>query len=203
MPTIRWSVDDQELELTDRGALGVKLAVPGQPPLAIPPMTLGAWPVPFPERALVLRTVRNLNAVRFQLLSDGHLVPRSRAPRRRMRAMDDARCAAHPELAAYAVCLRCGTHACKPCTPDGVLCAPCMARATDDEIAQARRLRRLGLTTALALGASVLFTGLLVHGPRLVETGIGALVLSLVVAGRGLLAERRERARHLPTAMDP
>src|SRR5689334_8639325 len=75
MPTRYWLVDDTSIELIDRGQLGVTLVVGGARQ-AIPPMTLGAWPIAIAGRAVTLQARRNLDVVRYQLVSDDHLVPR-------------------------------------------------------------------------------------------------------------------------------
>src|SRR5258706_2909476 len=104
MPQIVWRIEDDNLTLTDRERFGVTLQVPGQEPLAIPPLMLGAWPFTFGERRLELRSVRNLDRLRYQLWCEGHLLPRGALDRRRPQAEN---CATHPSERALCLCTPC------------------------------------------------------------------------------------------------
>ena len=192
MPKILWSIDGQDLVLTDRGTVGISITWPGQPAIPIPSRTLGEWPLAFPQRDVVLRTVRNLDVVRFQLWSDGYHLPRTKTPLRPNSAPPESRCATHPESAATCQCLRCGTFACRSCAPDGARCRDCLTRLIEDEFRQAQRLRWIGLAASIALGLVLAAVGRWAGWPRVFTLGVATCALTGFLWVRGLLAERRE-----------
>jgi hypothetical protein len=192
MPTIRWRIDDSEVVVVDRAGLGITLKAPDQADLRVPPRTLGEWPVRLAGRSVVLRVVRNLDAVRFQLWSDGCLVPRGKLSRPRQPPPRGAMCGEHPAAAAVCACARCGRALCAPCAPEGIHCRTCLAALAAEEVAHVRRLRRLGFFGGLAVSLAVLAMGVVLSSPRVVRAGLKACLLTGVLAVVGLIAERRD-----------
>ena len=92
-----------------------------------------------------------------------------------------ARCGQHPDVAAVALCARCGTYVCGACTEvmgETAYCAPCAERR--------RRAMRSSLTVQLALGANLLgLLFLVAHLARLTWpaherwVGTGGMLLEL------------------------
>src|SRR5688500_10819583 len=149
MPTRYWAVDDCVISLVDhRTTITVKV---GDRDVPVPAMTLGSWSLPVPDRTVVLEARRNFDAIRYQLFSDGYVVPRSHYPLPRRTPAKGAMCQAH-ETPASTECRRCARYYCRACTPDGVHCAACLRALLAEERAAIVRLRRLGLAASLALG---------------------------------------------------
>jgi hypothetical protein len=202
VPTYHWRVDDAGIELIDRGTLGVTLRVGGQD-RPIPPMTLGAWPLGLPGRQVTLVARRNLDVLRYQLETDGHLVPRHRAPVARPASGPPSQPTCPRDGAAtVASCARCAAACCRACVPDGVHCASCLAALAEGERAAIARLRRIGVAVSLGLAAAILGLAAALRSPTL--GGLGALTLALVVylVVAGWLRERAERQAGRPPAID-
>lgn len=199
MPRILWRIEDETITLTDRARLGVTLQVPERAPLAIPPLTLGAWPFSIGDRQLELRSVRNLDRLRYQLWCQGHLLPRGDLDRRR--ALNE-NCAKHPADRAICLCSRCRRPWCKVCSPNGIHCAPCLDALADEDRVAAVRSRRLGLGLSVAIGLSLAVAGKLTGRQPLIECGVGVLFLVVYLYARGLWLESKERRQGRPSAID-
>lgn len=191
MPTRYWAVDDCVISLVDRRSwITVKVddrAVP------VPAMTLGSWPLPVPDRKVVLEARRNLDAIRYQLYSDGYLVPRSHYPLVRRAPAKGKPCQAH-ETPAVTECRRCSQCYCRACTPDGLHCAACLRVLLAEERAAVVRLRRVGVAASLALVLGLLGTGLAAGSAKLTGlggAGIGLVAILLVVSRWKERAEAR------------
>jgi hypothetical protein len=199
MPRIVWRLEDAYITLVDRARLGVTLEVPGQPPLAIPPLVLGAWPFSLGERALELRSVRNLDRLRYQLFCEGHLLPRGPVDRR---GPLGAVCEAHASEPAICLCTRCRRATCKRCSPNGIHCVPCLDALAEEDRLAAIRVRRLGIGASIAIGLAFLAVGKAAHSEAMLEGGVGVLFLVVFLYARGLWSERRERKAGFPSAID-
>jgi hypothetical protein len=189
MPEITWNVDDARVTLKDFGRLGVTVVVPGHAERPIPPMALGQWPIPFPGRQVELRAIRNLDVVRFQLWSDGHLVPRG-STRTRSPAPANAVCRTHTDRPASSTCGRCGGFVCQACAPDGIHCGSCLVLMQREEAAAITRSRRIGVIGGLALGATLTAVGVVTASPRVLRVGVGSLVLVAFLVARSWWQER-------------
>lgn len=191
MPSRYWLVDEVAVELIDRGPMGVSL-VTGDTRQPIPPMTIGAWPVAVAGRTVVLEAKRNLDAVRYQLVSDGHLVPRRSHPGKRDVPPSGTTCSAD-DAAAVTRCPRCTRTCCRACAPDGNHCSACLHALVADERAAIQRLRRLGVVGSFALTLLVVVLGVATRSHRVIQIGIAGTAFVGVHVVRMRLRERAEQ----------
>ena len=201
MPTRYWLVDDTQIQLRDRGpALGITLVVDdrAQP---IPPRTLGSWPIVIAGRTVSLEARRNLDVVRFQVYSDGHLVPRKARPSHRIVPAAGSSCSAH-DTAAATTCPRCTRAFCAACAPDGNHCEACLRGLVADERAAIKRLRSIGSTLGFALAVAVVVIGAAITSLRTMEVGFAAVGAVVTLVVWMTLRERAESRAGLPPASD-
>jgi hypothetical protein len=199
MPRIVWRIEDAHLTLVDRARLGVTLQLAGEAPIAIPPLTLGAWPFSFAGRQLELRTLRNLDRLRYQLWCEGHLLPRGELVR--LPSLVPA-CHTHASEPAVCACTRCEKAACRRCSPNAIHCAPCLDVLAEDDRLAAVRARRVGIGASIAVGVAFAGIGIAVRAPLLLKLGTGTIVLVGFLYARGLWREHQERQQGHPSAVD-
>jgi hypothetical protein len=199
MPRIVWRIEDAHLTLVDRERLGVTLQLPGEAPIAIPPLTLGAWPFSFAGRQLELRTLRNLDRLRYQLWCEGHLLPRGEVVRLPSPAPT---CKTHTSEPAVCACTRCEDPVCRRCSPNAIHCAPCLDALAENDRLAAVRARRLGIGVSIAIGAAFAGVGVAARSPALLQLGSVTIVLVGFLYARGLWREHRERRQGHASAVD-
>jgi len=200
MPTRYWLVDDTSIELIDRGHVGVTLVV-GSTRQAIPPMTVGSWPVAVAGRAVELQAKRNLDVVRYQLISDDHLVPRRSHAANRDVPPSGTACSAH-DTAAVTRCPRCTRPFCPACAPDGNHCCACLRALVADERAAIKRLRRIGVAVSLALMLIIVGAGVATGSRGATRTGFAGAAFVIILSVWMLIRERSESRAGVPPATD-
>jgi len=201
MPTLYWLVDDTSIELIDRGeTFGVTLVVAGER-RAIQPMTLATWLIAIPDRSVVLEAKRNLSGIRYQLVSDHHLVPRRRRPATRDVPAPGTPCSAH-DAVAVTRCPRCTKPYCCNCAPDGNHCRECLHALIATERAAIKRVRRIGIAGSFAMTLAILAAGLAMHSQRVTLVGFASTVFVIMLVVGSLISERTERRAGTPPAID-
>ena len=159
-------------------------------------------------RTVALEAKRNLDVVRYQLVSDDHLVPRRSHAATRAVPPSGTACSAHA-TPAVTTCPRCTRPYCGACAPDGNHCSACLHALVVNERAAIKRLQRIGIGASLALTLIILVAGLASGSGGVTRVGVAGTVLVILLSVRMaiVISVRREtrpvRRRLARTAARP
>jgi hypothetical protein len=180
--------------------LFVRVDEASKPVLALRSNLLGTWPFPVGKRVVELRRVRSLDVARNELWVNGVKVPHSREAIPWRKASVDARCKLHPMSVATIECGVCSGPACADCRAvDGVRCTGCFERAVEELRKEDRSKRLKGLILSGVLIFAIALYGLVAESRKALTCALGATVLFAFLVIHGTIRERMEARALLGT----